>query len=377
MRYIIKLFCIVTLIFVSFVFPVSAKDSQDSYSPNLTGIFSLNTHNFCTRKYILGPNDVISISVQNAPEFNQNKIRIQPDGKIFLSSIGSLQAADLTIDELYKILDEKYSYYVKRPKITLNLEETRSFIVYVTGAVLNPGSYELKTYPDDVKAPNNTKLETLIERRTPLLSNILVAAGGISYDADLEHIQISNSIDHSKFEVNLLDLLDNGNTNQDIYLMTGDSIHIPRLPSPLAIDPDKYKRFAGATFSPQTIPVKVIGYVNNPGLIKLDSAQSLNLNSAITSAGGYLHDSAYAPQKVFLSRIDNNGKLVTKAVNPMSNDLTLMPNDIIYVPENSRPLVGKAFDYMTRVITPISSVANSYNSWALMFDPGRYLYVGR
>ena len=108
----------------------------------------------------------------------------------------------------------------------------------------------------------------------------------------------------------------------------------------------------------------------------MDSAQSLNLNSAISAAGGYLRDSAYAPKKVFISRVDVSGKLVTRTVNPMSNDVTLLPNDIVYVPEKPRPLVGKAFDYIERILNPANTVASSYNNWALMFSPRRYQLIG-
>ncbi|MCK7461226.1 MAG: hypothetical protein MZU84_03745 [Sphingobacterium sp.] len=233
---------------------------------------------------------------------------------------------------------------------------------------------------DTAKVPNQnpSKPETFIERKTPLLTNVLVAAGGITHDADLERVLARNNLEGTSYEVNLLELLESKNIeNNDIYLMSGDTLHVPKLPSSLVVDIEKYKLFAGATFSPRSVPVKVYGYVNNPGLINLDSSRSLNINSAITAAGGYLIDSAYAPSKVILSRADNNGKLVNTIINPTSNDITLLPNDIIFVPEKSRPLIGKGFDYMMRLISPVNAFANSYNNWALMFDPTRYQVIGK
>jgi len=325
---------------------------------------------FTARKYILGPNDVISISFLDMPNLNQENVRVQPDGKILLAPSGSIDVAGLTLDETKDMLSQNYKTFIKNPQISIKLVESRPFIVYVTGAVLNPGSYELNT-ATNTSLLSSMKPETYIERKAPILSNILVAAGGLSHDADLEHIVVTNKAENSQYEINLMNLLDKGDVDQDIYLMTGDNVYVPRLPTPLAVNEEKYKRFASATFSPHSIPVKVYGYVNNPGLIKLDSSQSLNLNSAITAAGGYLRESAYAPKKVFLSRADVSGKLVTKVVNPMSSDIAIMPNDIIYVPEKGRPLIGKAFDYMTRIILPASTFASAYNGWAEMFDPGR------
>ncbi len=346
---------------------ITVKENSDNRK------FSLHLdQSFTTRKYILGPNDIISISIYNVPDFDQKKVRVQPDGRVIITPLGSISVAGLTIDELHNLLVEKYSYYLVDPQVSVNLDESKPFIVYITGAVANPGSYELSTSTSDYRYIQSTKPEISIERKTPLLSNMLVAAGGINHDADLERVEIKNNIDGRNFEINLLKLLEEGDSSQDIYLMAGDSVHVPQLPTPLAISDEKYKKYASATFSPRIVPVKVYGYVNSPGLIKLDPSDSLNLNSAITSAGGYLLDSAYAPKQIYLSRVDSNGKLVTTVVNPMSNDLILMPNDIIYVPEKSRPLVGKAFDYVARVISPTNSFASSYNNWALIFDPKRF-----
>ncbi len=349
-------------------------DTNDysNVAAKLSGNASKTNYNVSSRKYILGPNDIISIYVYDSEEFNQEKIRVQPDGNIIVVPLGALKVSGLTIDELYEYLVLKYKEYLRNPQITIKLDQTKPFIVYITGAVLNPGSYEINTDTTNKQTTLDSKPEVQIERKAPLLSNVIVAAGGISFDADLEHTKITNSIDKTEFEVNLLDLLENNDTTQDIYLTTGDIVHIPRLPTPLAVSEDKYKKYASSTFSPKFVPVKVYGYVNNPGLIKLDSSQSLNLSSAITSAGGYLSDSAYAPAKVYISRVDVSGKLVTRVVNPKSNDIALMPNDIIYVPEKVRPLAGKAFDYMTRLFIPANTFASTYNNWALMFKPNRY-----
>lgn len=329
-----------------------------------------------SRKYTLGPNDVISISLYNVPELNQNKIRVQPDGKINITPIGSLNVSGLTIDELHKMLYEKYNNFLQKPEISVNLDQSRPFIVYVTGAVMNPGSYEMDTNTEKQSYTENKKPEISIERKTPLLTNVLVAAGGISYDADLENIEISNKFDNSKFKVNLLELLDKSDSSQDMYLMAGDTVHIPKLVTPLAITDAKYKKYASASFSPGVVPIKVFGYVKEPGIVKLDPGQSLNINSAITGAGGYLTDSAYAPTKIYLSRADASGKLVTRVVNPMSNDITVFPNDIVYVPEKARPTIGKAFDFLARMANPVSTIAAGYNNWALMFDPTRYQVYG-
>ena len=335
-----------------------------------------NSNNY-SRNYVLGPNDIISIFVYDSEEFNQSNIRIQPNGNIIITPLGQIKVSGMTLEALHLLLVNKYKKYLKDPQVTLILNETRPFVVYVTGAVINPGSYEMSTNTSNNQSLNNQNTDVLLERKSPLLSNILVAAGGIQFDADLEHVKITNSFDKSEINANLMKILEKGDSSQDIYLMSGDSVYIPKLATPLAVSEEKYKKYATATFSPKIVPIKVYGYVNKPGLIKLDSSASITLNSAIMAAGGYLTDSAYAPKKIFISRADVSGKLVTRVVNPMSNDIILMPDDIVYVPEKPRPLLGKTFDYAMRVLNPVNTFANTYNNWALMYDPHRYQVIGK
>lgn len=337
--------------------------------------YDANVH---SREYLLGPNDIISILVYDDKDLNQEQLRVQPDGNIIIAPLGQIKASGKTVEELHTLLVKKYKYYLKDPQLTIRLDKTRPFVAYVTGNVLNPGGYELNTdtstyYPGGV----NTFSEVQIARRSPLLSNLLIAAGGVKFDADLEHIKITNSNSRDSFEVNLMNILERQDSRQDIYLMAGDVITVPKLPTPLAVSEANYIRYATSTFSPRYIPVKVFGYVQHPGLVKLDSSASITLNSALMQAGGYLTDAAYAPKKVYISRADASGKLITKKVNPMENDIVVMPNDIVYVPEKARPLVAKAFEAMTKILTPINGVANSYNNWALMFNPTRYQVIGK
>lgn len=339
--------------------------------------------NYTGRKYILGPNDIISIDVYDAPEFSHEDILIQPDGNITVAPFGSLQLAGKTMEEVQLDLADRLKYYLNDPKVTIKLEHSKPFTVYVSGAVLKPGSYEMVTdvFRNQLVADNTP--EVLLERKAPLLSNVLVAAGGIRYDADLEHVVIRNKIDGSEYQVNLLELIQTGDSANDLFLIAGDSVHIPKLSSPYAVDEEKYRAVLGSTIFQRDVPIKVYGFVNQPGLVRLESAQSANLNSAIAAAGGFLNENngsaSYAPDHVLVSRVDANGHIATTKVDPRKEDMTLRPNDIVYVPDKARPRVGKAFDFLTRIITPIAGIANAGNNWALLFDPGRFNlnYTGR
>ena len=325
-----------------------------------------------TQAYTLDHNDVLSISVFDSPEFKQDKLRVQPDGNLSVAPFGNISVRGLTTNELKKLLTEKYRYYLNTPIVTVTLEETHPIVIYVSGAVINPGSFEFNT--DLSKGFSNLPdpRQAVVQRRTPILSNVLIAAGGVRHNADIEHVVIKNTVTGNELTVNVLDLITQGNSHQDIKLVSGDSVSIPFLNSPLSVDPEKYAKYAGASISPQTIPVKVYGYVRSPGIVQLEAARSRNLNSAISQAGGYLEATAYGPKQVFLSRVDENGSLVTRQVEPFKEDVALFPNDVIYVPRKKITKVGMAFDYLGRLISPAASFSAAYNNWALMFDPQRF-----
>jgi polysaccharide export outer membrane protein len=317
--------------------------------------------NFTAREYILGPNDIINIGVTTAPELNQGGLRVNPEGKINIKYMNNLYVAGLTLKELSDIIADCYKQYVINPEVVINLEQNRPFIVYVSGAVKNPGSYELNTVPN--ASPYVTKPEAFIERKTPLLSNIVLAAGGISYDADIENIEVKNQFDGSTYKVNLLSMIRDNDFAQDLFLMGGDRVYIPRLEAPCRVNEETYKLLASSTLFQKQIPVRVIGYVNRPGLVQLDSSDSANINSAIAAAGGYITNYGSYPKRVYISRLYQNNRFQTRSVNPLRDDVVIMPNDIVYVPEKTIPLIGKLFDYASRLMGPFGVYSNTYQSW--------------
>lgn len=325
---------------------------------------------YCTnvvRRYILGPNDTMSISILGFPEFTQEKVRVQPDGNLLITPVGAIKAEGLTLDELKDELTRKYSAIIRNPVVSLNLTKTKSLVVYVTGAVVSPGSYELNT---DVDLSNSyvSDIQTaVVERKTPLLTNVLVAAGGITPDADLENVLVTNKYDKSSYKINLLKLINEGDSTQDINLTSGDVVHIPKLPSNLAVDIDKYNAFSASIFAQREIPVRVMGHVNTPGLVMLTASDSPRLNTAISKAGGYLFGMTSPPKNVIISRMDSEGRLASTKVNPMKNDVLLLPNDVIFVSENMTSSLGRGFDYLLRIISPVSSFASGYNNFDYVF----------
>jgi protein involved in polysaccharide export with SLBB domain len=327
------------------------------------------------RQYTLGPDDVLSIQVFNAPELTQEKIKIRPDGKLDCALLDEpLQVTGKTVEEARRTLLTAYARYYKAPQLTLSLVESKPFTISILGAVLHPGGYEFMTQSGNRMAQNNAgggiPGAPPPQRTSPLLSNVLVAAGGISYDADISNIQIENAARNETMSVDLHKLLLGEAGSSDVYLIPGDRVHVPRLPAATRINENSFRLYAASSFSPRTIPVRVLGYVNRPGLVNLDAAQSRNLLSAIAEAGGFDSRAAYFPRRVYLYRSARRhdqdkaqGRLTRPVpVDPNRDDIALLPNDVIYVPQKAVPRVGLLFDFVERAVRPLFFAAQTYRS---------------
>ncbi len=106
-------------------------------------------------KYIRNPSLTVSLqefnvkieelkrAITTAPRGQSKIAPIAPDGRISLPIIGNIQASGLTLRELERIVNEKYSRYINNLHTTLILEEIRHMNFYIFGEVGKPGVYTL------------------------------------------------------------------------------------------------------------------------------------------------------------------------------------------------------------------------------------------
>jgi polysaccharide export outer membrane protein len=145
-------------------------------------------------------------------------------------------------------------------------------------------------------------------------------AGGITELADIRNVQVRRTNANGTQDVliaNLWNLIQEGEVDQDIQLVDGDSIHIPEVKDPVTAE---YGQIAKATFSPDAITVRVIGEVNGPGSIQLKP--NAPFTEAIIAAGGITNDGDW--RRVELYRISPNGNLTRRK---LVADLDLPPNE--------------------------------------------------
>jgi polysaccharide biosynthesis/export protein len=91
----------------------------------------------------VGPGDVISLSVPEIDEIQNQRVRVSALGTISLPLIGTLQVAGMSENELRQAIELRLSKYMKTPRVELFVENYRSRSVAIVGAVQKPGYYDM------------------------------------------------------------------------------------------------------------------------------------------------------------------------------------------------------------------------------------------
>ena len=152
------------------------KDPEDR--ARLLRLWRQRTVNSGAADFVLGPGDVIEISVPVIAELKDRTERVAGNGTVLLPYIGSVKAAGLTEKQLKAEIAARLSAIMYRPQIDLFVKEYRSRQVAVVGQVDKPGLY-------DLASPNDT------------LFDMLNDAGGINKDAALRVLFFPTHESHS------------------------------------------------------------------------------------------------------------------------------------------------------------------------------------
>ncbi|MBD2042064.1 SLBB domain-containing protein [Microcoleus sp. FACHB-672] len=231
--------------------------------------------------------------------------------------------------------------------------------VAVLGEVNRPGSYVV------VGGNTETELRTV---GLPSVTRAIQLAGGIRPMADVRRIQVrrlTKAGGEQLFNVNLWQLLQQGDLSQDAILQDGDTVIIP---TATELRPAEVSELATASFSPDNILVSVVGEVGRPGFVEVPP--NTTLNQALLSAGGFNNSRAYR-ESVELIRLNFDGTVSRRTVpvdfaqgiNEQTNPL-LRPNDIIVV---KRSGIASVADTVNTALSPAGNIL------ALVSIPNRFL----
>jgi polysaccharide export outer membrane protein len=307
--------------------------------------------------YRIGPGDTLSLSVYGLDEFSESGITVRADGMASFPGVGEVQTQGKTVAELQEILTDRLSKLLLNPIVTVNIVDTRPGIVYLAGAVRKPGMYELATR-------QNLPTDQRLSRVTLHVSNVLALAGGVLTTADLAHVEIRNNFSKQTHQIDLWKMLKQGDTSQDVLLQSGDYINVPLLPEMVLNDTD-YILLLNSSIGPQSIPIRVMGFVGTPGLVTLDGS-SPYLSSALAKSGGF--QVSANSKAVKIKRFIKENQLTTLVVDPNKFDIALRPNDIVEVQESNLAHAGDRGKFTASVLSPFANLLSSV--FALSFLTG-------
>jgi polysaccharide export outer membrane protein len=163
-------------------------------------------------QYVIGAGDQLGISVYRAPELSVPTIPVRPDGRISMPLIPDIVAAGKTPTQLGKELEERLKEYVKDPIVT----------VMVSGFV-GPFSRQVRV----IGAA--TEPMALPYRNNMTVLDVMIATKGLTKFAAGNRAVIVRDVGGRKesIKVRLNDLLKDGDIDQNVRMMPGDTLIIP------------------------------------------------------------------------------------------------------------------------------------------------------
>lgn len=95
--------------------------------------------------YVIGPKDVIAITVYGEEDYSRPALTVDADGNVEYTYLGSVKVAGFTTRQVEQELVRRLSpRYLRNPNVVVSVKEFRSQRVWVTGAVRSPQQVELK-----------------------------------------------------------------------------------------------------------------------------------------------------------------------------------------------------------------------------------------
>lgn len=282
-------------------------------------------------EYRIGPEDLVEISIFEAPEMNRSA-RVSAGGEISLPLLGSVRAAGLTPRELEFVLQELLRRtYMKDPHVGVYVREIVSHPVSVFGAVEKPGVYQIRG--------SKTLLEVLsmaegladdagdtvivmrgasfLEVPPSLEDNPSSAEGSGSVPPGLTLTPSPAPNQEQSIEVNLKSLLESGDPSYNVPVYPGDIVKVTR---------------AGIVY--------VVGEVKKPGGFVLKSNENISVLQAVALGEGLTRTAARSKARIIRTDEKTGGRTeipidLGRILAGKESDPMLQPKDIVFIPNSA------------------------------------------
>ncbi|THB63330.1 MAG: hypothetical protein D6B27_12450, partial [Gammaproteobacteria bacterium] len=216
--------------------------------------------------YIVGPDDNVIIQLYGKQNETHDLI-VSREGYLNFPGIGPVLVAGMSFAQMQEMLKDKIDKQLIGVKASITLGVLRSIRIFVLGEVERPGSYTVSS------------LSTM--------TNALFVSGGVKGIGSLRNIQLKRA-GKIVTEMDLYDLLLNGDTSADVMLKPGDVIFVPPV---------------GKT-------VGITGEVRRPAIYEIKNEKTIK--QLLDMAGGLL-PTAYASM-ASIQRVNSKDQRVYKDV---------------------------------------------------------------
>jgi polysaccharide biosynthesis/export protein len=256
-------------------------------------------------QYFVGPGDLLNIGIWTSTPM-LFPVQINMEGSVIIPTIGEVNVSGSTLTQAKKLIIQKVKTKFVSSEVTATLAAPRTFLISVTGAVLNQGTYPIRagsragiavktaTQSDSIHAD---KIEQILDR------------------ISIRKIQLLRK--NETIRVDLVRFMATGLSRYNPLLADGDRLLIPR--------------------KDEVLFLSIYGAVTNEG--KLEYVEGDSLSHIIQYAGGVLESADL--ENIQISRLDENGKLketitinYKELLSGKSMDVRLEKNDRIFVPYN-------------------------------------------
>lgn len=259
---------------------------------------------FVADDYEIGPGDVLSIGVTDAPEFS-GRFRVNQSGYLVMTSLpNALKAEGKTPVQLSKDLAQALedAKLYRNPTVNIFVDEYHSQTVAVVGAVAKPGLYPLQRRTNVIEVISEAEL-------LPSAGNAVTVIPADSKSTD------SSSSMLAPQTLDLAKLMRGQDPAMNVEVHDGDVISV-----------------ASAEV------VYVVGAVTKPGgFVFQDRSAGVSALQAIALAQGTT--SIAAPRRGLIIRRNSDGSArenvpidLAKILSGKAKDVPLQANDILFVP---------------------------------------------